>query len=213
MHSPVSGYYPKSSDYPRYNPQTSWCSRRSTKKVQMLQSLEGGTKIFTGGNTETMFGEETEAKVIQQFIYLWIPPIYIQPPNPDNIAHAKKCMLTGALYCCLLRSSARAWQTQRWMLKANYWIENGIHSGGVRQWFGGAESFCQPIRRTISTIQNTQRINQHSKCTHGKTHVSSCVCSRRWPCWALMGGEDLGSAKAQCFSVGECQGRNAGRGS
>jgi len=75
----------------------------------MLQSfLEGGTKIFIERNTETKFGAETEGKTIQKLPHLEIQPICIQPPNPDNIADAKKCMLTGACYSCLLRGSARA---------------------------------------------------------------------------------------------------------
>ena len=45
---------------------------------------------------ETKFGAETEGMAIQSLPYLRIQPIYIQPPNPDNIADAKKCMLTGA---------------------------------------------------------------------------------------------------------------------
>jgi len=62
----------------------------------MLQSfLEGGTKIFIGGNTETKFGAETEGMAIQRLPHLGIQPIHIQPPNPDTIADAKKCMLTG----------------------------------------------------------------------------------------------------------------------
>jgi len=38
-----------------------------------------------------------------------------------------------------------------------------------------------------------------------------CICSKGWPCWASMGGETLGPVKAQCPSVGECQGRKWGR--
>jgi len=62
----------------------------------MLHSLEGGTKIFIGGDTETKFGAETEEKAIQRLLHLGIQVIYIQPPNPDNVADAKKCILTGA---------------------------------------------------------------------------------------------------------------------
>ena len=32
------------------------------------------------------------------------------------------------------------------------------------------------------------------------------------PCWASMEGEALGPVKAGCYSVGECQGREAGVG-
>jgi len=34
--------------------------------------------------------------IIQSLPHLGIQPIYIQPPNPENIADAKKYMLTGA---------------------------------------------------------------------------------------------------------------------
>jgi len=67
--------------------------------VQMLQSfLEGGTKIFIGRDTETKFGAETEAMAFQSLPHLRIQPKCMQLPNPDNIADAKKCMLTGVRY-------------------------------------------------------------------------------------------------------------------
>jgi len=66
-------------------------------KVQMLQFfLEGGTNIFIAGDMETKFGAETEGKAILSLSHLGIQPLHIQPPNPDDIADAKKCMLTVA---------------------------------------------------------------------------------------------------------------------
>jgi len=47
-------------------------------------------------HTETNFAAEAEERVIQSLPHLDIQPIYIQPPNPDNIADVKKCMQTGA---------------------------------------------------------------------------------------------------------------------
>ena len=45
MHSLISGYSLKSLEYPRYNSQTTWSSRRRNTKVWVLQSfLEGRTK-------------------------------------------------------------------------------------------------------------------------------------------------------------------------
>jgi hypothetical protein len=35
-------------------------------------------------------------------------PSHIQTPNPDAVVDARKCLLTGAGYVCLLRGSARA---------------------------------------------------------------------------------------------------------
>jgi len=75
----------------------------------ILQSfLEGGTKIFTGVNTETNFGAETKGNKGHPETVRPGNPAHIQPPNPDNIADAKKYMMTGAWYSCLPRGSARA---------------------------------------------------------------------------------------------------------
>ena len=42
--------------------------------------------------------------------------------------------------------------------------------------------------------------------------ASSCICSRGWPSWPSMGGEDLGLGNIPCPSIGECQGQEAGVG-
>ena len=44
------------------------------------------------------------------------------------------------------------------------------------------------------------------------TDDSSHICSRRWLCWASMGEKALGPMKAQCRSIGECEGREVGVG-
>jgi len=67
-----------------------------TKMLMLLQSSEGGTKIFLGGDIETKFRAETEGMAIHSLPHLGIQSIYMQPPNLDNIDRAKKCMLTGA---------------------------------------------------------------------------------------------------------------------
>jgi len=62
-------------------------------EVWMLHSfLQGGTKIFIGGDMET----KTEGLSYESLPHLGIQPIYLQPANLDNIDEAKKCMLTGA---------------------------------------------------------------------------------------------------------------------
>jgi hypothetical protein len=71
-------------------------------------------------------------------------PSHKQKPNLDTIADAKKCLLTGALYNCLLRDSFRAWQIQRQMLSANDWTEHGGSNGGVRERTEGAKGVCNP---------------------------------------------------------------------
>jgi hypothetical protein len=63
-----------------------------------------------------------------------------------------------------------------------------------------------------STPQSSQGLNHKPKSTHGGTHGSSYICSRRWPSQSLMGGEALVPVKALCPSVGECQGQEAGVG-
>jgi hypothetical protein len=66
-----------------------------------------GNKILTGGNMETKCGAETEGKAIQRLPHLVIHPIYSRQILTP-IVDAKKCLLTGACYSCLLRGSARA---------------------------------------------------------------------------------------------------------
>jgi hypothetical protein len=44
IHSLISGYWPKSLEYPRYNSQTKCNSRRKTKVWILQFFLEGGTK-------------------------------------------------------------------------------------------------------------------------------------------------------------------------
>ena len=39
-------------------------------------------------------------------------PLYMQPPNPNTITDAKKCLLAGTRYGCLLRGSAKVVQMQ-----------------------------------------------------------------------------------------------------
>jgi len=103
-------------------------------------------------------------------------------------------------------------QIQGGKLAVNQWTENGVSTGGVRERTEGAEGVCNCIRTTKPTNQSSQGLNHHPKTTHWQTHGSSCISSRGWPCWAPMGGEVLGSAKAWCPSVGECQGGEVGRG-
>jgi hypothetical protein len=67
--------------------------------------LSRDNKIFTGANTETKCGAETEEKAIYKLPHMGIHPI---DSHEDTIVGAKQCMLTGVRYSCLLRSSARA---------------------------------------------------------------------------------------------------------
>ena len=80
---------------------------------------------------------------------------HVHPSNPVTIADAKKCLLTGARYSCLLRVSARAWQIQRLILTANHWTKHRDYNGEVSGRTEGAEGICNPIGWTkMSTNQN-----------------------------------------------------------
>jgi hypothetical protein len=130
---------------------------------------------------------------------------------------AKKYLLTGSWYSCLLRVSARAWQVQKQMLIANHWAEHGVPNEGTREMTEGAEGVCNPIGRTAvstnHTPQSSQGLNYQPKSTHGRGEPwLQHICSRGWPCQASTGGEALGCMKARCPNAGECQGREAGVG-
>ena len=98
----------------------------------------------------------------------------------------------------------------RWVLAANHQTELRVPNGGVRERTEGAEGICDVIgKRTISTNQtpqNSQGLNYQPKSAHGGTHGSSHIYCNGWSCQTLMGGKALGPVKAQCPSVGECQG-------
>jgi hypothetical protein len=66
----------------------------------------------------------------------------MQPPNQNTIAGAKKYLLAGTTYSCLLRGSARALRIQMLMLAANHWTEHMDPNGGVREGTEGAVSFA-----------------------------------------------------------------------
>ena len=57
---------------------------------------------FLSGNAGTKSGAETEGKAILRLPHLG-DPSHLLTPNPDTIADAKKCLLTGAWYSCPLR--------------------------------------------------------------------------------------------------------------
>jgi len=135
-------------------------------------------------------------------------PSHVQPPNPVTMADAKKSLLTGAWYGCLLRGSDRALLIQMRMLAANHWTGHRDCNERVRERTEGAEWVCILIgRTTMSTNESpptpsSQGLNHQPKSTHGGTHSSSCICSRGWHCLASIGREAFGAVKA-CFpSVG-----------
>jgi len=56
------------------------------KKDNKNVDASGGTKIFTGDNTETKFEAQTEGKAIQNLPHLGIQPIYIHPATKPRSA-------------------------------------------------------------------------------------------------------------------------------
>ena len=128
MYSLINGC----SEYPIYNPQSIWCSRRRKTKVWILRSfLEGGTKY----PLVEIQRQSVEPKVKERPSETVPPgvPSHIQSPNLDTNVDGNKCLLTEAWYSCLLKSSASVWQIQRWMLSANHLTEHMAHSGGARE--------------------------------------------------------------------------------
>jgi hypothetical protein len=95
---------------------------------------------------------------------------------------------------------------------ANHWTEHEDPNGGVRRRrTEETEADCNPIgRTTVSTYQtppphthtqSSQGLKHQPKSTHGGTHVSSCICSRRLPYLASIGEKPLGPVEARWPSV------------
>jgi hypothetical protein len=80
------------------------------------------------------------------------------------------------------------------------WVEYWIPSGGVRERTEGAEGVCNPHRKNNNVNQpdpqSSQGLNHQPKNTHGGSHGSIHICSRGWPCQALIAGEAFGLVKA-----------------
>jgi hypothetical protein len=74
-------------------------------------------------------------------------PSHKQPPKPDTIADANKILPIGALYSCLLRGSASAWQIQKWMFTVIHWTEHRVPNEETRESTKGSEGGLQPHRR------------------------------------------------------------------
>ena len=141
---------------------------------------------------------EIEGKAIFPSICPTGDSSHIQLPNPNTIVDAKKCMLKGARYGCLLRGPARVLQIQRWMLTANHWTERGVPNRGVRERTEGVEGVCNPIgRTTISTNQfpkSSQGLNHQQRSARLQLHMLqrmalSCINGRRGP-WSYEGSID-----------------------
>ena len=99
------------------------------------------------------------------------------------------------------------WPIQMQILIGNHLTEHEDTSERARGRTEGAEGGCNPIGRTISTNWTTpcsKRLNHQPKSIHGGIHGSRYICSRGWPCSALVGGEALGPVQVWWPSVGGC---------
>jgi hypothetical protein len=67
--------------------------KKEDQNVDASVLLRRGKKIPKGGPTK--YGAETEGMTIKRLPHLGISS-HIQPPNPDTIVDANKCLLTGA---------------------------------------------------------------------------------------------------------------------
>jgi hypothetical protein len=147
----------------------------------MLQSFfERGTKYSWEEIQRAVWSRDWKNDH-QETVPPW-DPFHIQSLNPDTIANAKKCFLTGAWYSCLLRVSVRAWQIQRRTVTSNLWTEHGVPNEGVRERTEEAEGGCNTIgRTTISTNQpqppNISQGLKHQPSIHVVTHGFSWICS------------------------------------
>ena len=141
----------------------------------------------------------------------------MQPPNTSTVADAKKFLLAGTRYGCLLRGSARVIQIQLRMLAVNHWTDHGDLKERTRERTEGAERVCNLIGGTTlppnQILQNSQGLKRQPLNTHGENHGSSYICSRGWHCLASMWEEAFGPVKVPFPSVEECQGAKMGVGS
>jgi hypothetical protein len=75
MHSLISEYSPKSSEYPIQFPDHMKLKKKEDQSIGASMLLRRGNKILTGGNMETKCGAETEEKAAQRLPHLGIHPI------------------------------------------------------------------------------------------------------------------------------------------
>ena len=133
------------------------------------------------GFTETKCRAETDGKAIQKLPPMGIHPIYSHQIQ-TLFLDANKCLLTGAWYSCLLRSSTSAWQIKRWMLSANHWTEDRVTNRGTRVRTHGAKGVCSPTGGTTIWTNQYPQSSQGLKHQPKSTRGSRCICSRWQPC-------------------------------
>ena len=96
MYSLISGYQPRNLEYPRYKIQFAKHMKLKKNEDQSVDTspfFRIGNKTPMEGVTETKFGAETEGPSRD---FPLGDPSHNQPPNPDTMVDAKKCMLKEA---------------------------------------------------------------------------------------------------------------------
>jgi hypothetical protein len=97
-------------------------------------------------------------------------------------------------------------EIQMQIITANHWTEHRDSNGRPRERAEGTEGDYNPIERTISTNQVTQRskrLNYQPENIHGKIHGWRYICSRGWHLTSRK-GEALGLLAASSPSAGGC---------
>ena len=73
--------------------------KKEDQRVDTLFLLRIGNKIPMKGVTETKFGAKTKGWIIERLPHPGIHPII---SHPDTIAYARKILLKGPCYSCLV---------------------------------------------------------------------------------------------------------------
>jgi hypothetical protein len=130
--------------------------KRADQWVDTSFLLRKGNKMPMKGVTETKFGAKMKGWTIQRLSHLGTHPI-ISHQTQTLLHYARKILLKGPWYSCLIWGYASAWQIQKWMLTVIYKMEQRAPNGEARESTQGAEGICNPIGGiTIWTIQYPQ---------------------------------------------------------
>ena len=79
--------------------------KKQDQSVETVVCLGRGNIIPMGGDTETVWSRDNPQQI--QLLQHG-DPCHIKLPNSDTILDINKCLLTGACYRCLLKSSPSA---------------------------------------------------------------------------------------------------------
>ncbi len=136
--------------------------QKEDESVGVSIPLRMGNKILLGKK----YGDKVQSRDWRNNYPLSAQPVdpsHIQTPNPVTVVDTNTCLLTGAKYVYLLRSSAISWQEKRLMLTDNYQTDHGVPSRRVTGRTEGAEWVCNLIGRTTiwtnQTVQSTQGLS------------------------------------------------------